>query len=292
MTRGRFTPRQTEVLLQPIKPQRVLEAQGQAHVAGFDVTAHLSRLFGFDGWDKEILSLDLVGERTGQDNKGRDRYWVTYLCRMRLTVYGTDGQVAKIAEDVATGSAQNQPSYGDAHDLACKNAVTYALKRCAKDLGDQFGLSLYNKGSRAALVGRTLTLEKPSDDAGDVDAHVDAITEADEFADAEHPHTDSPIPPPGVADSGSASAPDDGNPDRGLIGNNPTTNDTANVEGSGLPSDRTQLEQQLTAKVKAMGPDERAAFINWRRGEGFPVKFADMTDTDLAACWFKWIGED
>jgi Rad52/22 family double-strand break repair protein len=37
-----------------------------------------------------------------------------------------------------------------------KNAVTYALKRCAKDWGDQFGLSLYNKGSLKALIGATL----------------------------------------------------------------------------------------------------------------------------------------
>src|SRR5206468_12576286 len=57
---------------------------------------------------------------------------------------------------VGTGTSPNLPDYGDAHDFAAKNAVSYALKRCATDLGDQFGLSLYNKGQLAPLVAGTL----------------------------------------------------------------------------------------------------------------------------------------
>lgn len=50
----------------------------------------------------------------------------------------------------------NQPSLGDAHDQAMKTALSQGLKRCAANLGDQFGMSLYNGGSYDAVVLGTL----------------------------------------------------------------------------------------------------------------------------------------
>lgn len=145
---------QVAQLLKPIHPSRVLsDNKGMAHVSQQDVRAHLIRVFGFGGWENEITSLELVHERSvGVDEKSQGRWWVTYRCTMRLTVKDPKGNVLASYEDGATGSAQNQPSPGDAHDNALKNAVSYALKRCAVNLGDQFGLSLYNKGQRTALV--------------------------------------------------------------------------------------------------------------------------------------------
>ena len=153
MRPGRPTPEQVAVLLEPIKPHRVKQAQGQSHLEGWDVKAHLTRMFGFCGWEQDILSLDLVGEQA-QEKNGRTGWWVTYRCVMRLRLYDGAGQLMWENDDAATGSAANQPSYGDAHDLACKNAVTYALKRCAIPLGDQFGLSLYDSGSTKPVVGK------------------------------------------------------------------------------------------------------------------------------------------
>lgn len=177
MSRGRFTAEQVDVLLRPIKSSRVYQAQGQSHVAAYDVTAHLSRMFGFDGWDKEIVSLELVRERLGHDTKTDKKGWyVTYRCVMRLTIYSPSGQVAKVIEEGATGSAANQPEYGDAHDLAMKNAISYAIKRCAKDLGDQFGLSLYGGGSQRALVVSVVP-----HNSTDVDGHIDEVAD-DEVA--------------------------------------------------------------------------------------------------------------
>lgn len=157
-------PDQVNALLNGIGKHRVFQAQGHSHVPAYDITAHLTRVFGFGGWDKEILSLDIVHERSTaptvnpKDGKPTDqgRWWVTYACRMRLTVKDPAGSVVGVYEDAATGSAQNMPSPADAYDFAIKNAVSYALKRCAKDLGDQFGLSLYNKGMTDALVRNTL----------------------------------------------------------------------------------------------------------------------------------------
>ena len=172
---------QVDTLLRPIRPKRVLQAQGQSHVAAFDVIAHLSRIFGFGGWDKEILSLDLVHERIvevpNNDPKKppTQRCWVTYRCVMRLTVKDPDGNPVARYEDAATGSAQNMPFFGDAHDFAVKNAVSYAVKRCAKNFGDQFGLALYGKGSTDALVGRTLVMPGASGESvHDVEEHAPA----------------------------------------------------------------------------------------------------------------------
>lgn len=164
MTRG-FTGQQVEMLLRPIKTRRVMHAQGQAHIPAYDVVAHLNRLFGFDGWDKTIKSIELVEERSvesNKDGKARTGWYVTYRCLMQLVVRDPAGNVVLTREDGACGSASNLPSLGDAHDFAYKNAISYALKRCAKDLGDQFGLSLYNKGATGALVGTTLVGRGPS----------------------------------------------------------------------------------------------------------------------------------
>jgi hypothetical protein len=149
-----LAPEQVAQLLKPIHPSRVMsDNKGMAHVSQQDVRAHLIRLFGFGGWDTELTSLELIHERSvGVDEKSQGRWWVTYRCTMRLTVKDPQGKVLATYEDGATGSAQNQPSPGDAHDNALKNAISYALKRCAINLGDQFGLSLYNKGQRTALV--------------------------------------------------------------------------------------------------------------------------------------------
>ena len=160
-----LSPRQIEVLTKAINPKRVLVAQGQSHLPAFDVEAHLTRVFGFEGWDREITQLWLVHE-TEAEKGGRTGWTVTYGCKLRLTVRDPEGNVVKVVDGCATGSANNLPSRGDAHDFAMKNADSYALKRCAKALGDQFGLSLYNKGSVERLIAGSVAYEggEPGDD--------------------------------------------------------------------------------------------------------------------------------
>ena len=144
-----FTDEQRKILLQPIKPHRVSkDGKGFSHVEAYEIKAHLNRVFGFEGWGTSIESLKCLFE----DEK--DGKWtVAYLCTMRLWVGG------KTSADASTGDATNQRSRADAHDLAVKSAVSGALKRCATALGDQFGLSLYNKGSMEPLVGRVIPYE-------------------------------------------------------------------------------------------------------------------------------------
>ena len=155
--RGRITEEQVKLLSQALDPARVKQSQGQSHLEGWDVRAHLTRIFGFDGWDEEILTETLLYEHLGNELKPDKKQWyVTYRVHSRLTIWGLDAEgnraVAKVSEGGAVGGAENQPSHADAHDLAYKEAMTQALKRCAINLGNQFGLSLYDGGSVASVA--------------------------------------------------------------------------------------------------------------------------------------------
>lgn len=150
-------------LFQPLNRKRVKSRQGMAYLEAWDVIAHLTRIFGPLNWDKEVLREELLFE----DEKN-GKWTVGYRATVRLTVRSPLG--IKVSEDVATGTAINQPARGDAHDQALKTAVSDALKRAAKDLGNQFGLSLYNDGSTASVVGMSLAHPNPFEEHKDGDA--------------------------------------------------------------------------------------------------------------------------
>lgn len=173
---GRLNDEQVSVLLKPINPKRVMQAQGQSHVPAYDVAAHLTRILGFGGWDKEILTLSLINEEPATTRQGKPAWTVTYSCTLRLTIRDQDGDVVARWEDGSCGSSL-QPDKGEAHDMAMKSAISYALKRCAAfGLGDQFGLSLYNKGYEGILIGKTLVKGAGADLAPlenvDLESHV------------------------------------------------------------------------------------------------------------------------
>ena len=153
-----FNAQQVAQLLRPINTNRVLrDGKGHSHVSQQDVTAHLVRVLGFGNFDTEILHLECLFEHSRLNDQGKPngRWDIGYRCTMRLTVKDEHGQPVAHYEDGATATAQNQ-TLGDGHDLALKSAISYAKKRCAINLGDQFGLSLYNKGQTDPLVRGTL----------------------------------------------------------------------------------------------------------------------------------------
>ena len=169
---SRLTPEQYGYLTKGIAPSRVRQVQGQSHVEAWDVRRHLIRIFGFGGFDIETLHADLVkeieyppgtlmskkwvnGKQTEVPND-QVRWTVVYRAEVRLTIKAPDGTPIARYEDAATGDSCNQPSLGDAHDQALKTSLSQALKRCCVNLGDQFGMSLYNKGSADAVVVRSL----------------------------------------------------------------------------------------------------------------------------------------
>ncbi|TDD97573.1 Rad52/Rad22 family DNA repair protein [Actinomadura rubrisoli] len=165
-----FTRQQVEQLLRPVNKNRVLrDGKGHSHVSQQDVTAHLIRMFGFGSFNTDVVSVECVYEHERVDNKGvaTGRWDCCYRALLRLTIKDQAGKEICHYEDGSTATAQNQ-TRGDAHDLAYKSALSLAKKRAAINLGDQFGLSLYNKGQLAALVRGTLILPEGEPSEGDV----------------------------------------------------------------------------------------------------------------------------
>lgn len=158
-----LAPAQITQLLKPINSARVLsDGKGHAHVSQQDILAHLIRVFGFGNFDIEVLTTECVfeQERANTQGEGTNRFDVCYRALVRLTIRNHHGQTVCQYENGSTATAQNQ-SRGDAHDLAYKSAISLSVKRAAIALGDQFGLSLYNKGQRTALVRGVVSLDPP-----------------------------------------------------------------------------------------------------------------------------------
>lgn len=160
-----LTAEQYAFLASPLHPSRVQKAHGHSHLEAWDIRRHLIRCWGYGGWDAETLALDLVREiehepgtvtyANGGTNN-RTIWTVVYRAQVRLIIRTEDDVELCHYDDAAAGDAVNQPSLGDAHDLAAKTALSQALKRCAVNLGDQYGLSLYKAGEAGASVQRTL----------------------------------------------------------------------------------------------------------------------------------------
>ncbi|MFE3169293.1 Rad52/Rad22 family DNA repair protein [Streptomyces sp. NPDC059224] len=217
MTGPKLTEQQVAFLLQPISGKRVRNLRGMSHLEAWDVRRQLIRIFGFDGFTVETVALDLVHDHVNpkyrKKNKAGEEYgpaypaWtVVYRAQVRLTVKATDGRPLTVFEDAAAGDAINQPSVGDAHDLAMKTALSQALKRCAVNLGDQFGLSLYNDGSQDAVVMRSLAyMGDPVPEADDAPVKPE---QAPPGEDDDTPPPSSPPPPAPAPASAPTAVPD------------------------------------------------------------------------------------
>lgn len=176
----RLIPEQAAKLLEPINPARVSKnKQHMSHVEAYEIRAHLNRVFGFCNWSADTLQMENVCAIPIMDEeKGRVGHWLVYRAQVKLTIYSKDGDFLCSYTEWASGKSDNQPSIGDAHDMAMKTAESQALKRCAMNLGDQFGLSLYAKGRLAVIVGRIvsgvfpLTVGTPDTPLGGVDNHI------------------------------------------------------------------------------------------------------------------------
>lgn len=170
---------QVEQLLKGINPSRVgKDGKGFAHLEAWDVRAHLIRIFGFAKWSQELIELEQIFE-TSIEKDGKTRWTVAYRATVRLTIYTGDLEDAVYTE-AAVGDSQNNPSRADAHDMAIKTAESQAFKRCAINLGDQFGLSLYNNGGTSSVVRAVLDSEQArATDAKESTAQPEKTTDSD-----------------------------------------------------------------------------------------------------------------
>lgn len=157
---------QHEQLLRGVNPSRVHNRDGMAYMEAYDVRAHLNRVFGFARWSADVLSMEQVFERLHKNSKGKDAVSVGYRAGLTLTVCAPDGELLATYTEYAAGAASGFPvsKQADAHDFAIKTAESQALKRAAINLGDQFGLSLYQNGSRKPIVMKTLDVQEVEED--------------------------------------------------------------------------------------------------------------------------------
>lgn len=147
---------QIRQLLTMVDQFRVQQVQGKSNMAAYDIRAHLNRIFGFGRWDGKVICMDLIYEAEYTMNSGKPGMDVAYKAGYELTVRAPAGNTLATYIEYAVGAQKmGVTNRGDVHDFAMKTAESQALKRAAINLGDQFGLSLYNKGSMGPLVGGT-----------------------------------------------------------------------------------------------------------------------------------------
>lgn len=119
------------------------------YVASHHVINEANRLFGFGMWGTEIQHLHMVDKSIyvkPNSNPAKEMVSMSYICRLKLTVRNGTDSVSHEDTGFGNGVAGNTAhGIGSVIELASKEAVTDALKRCLRYYGNKFGLSLYDK---------------------------------------------------------------------------------------------------------------------------------------------------
>jgi hypothetical protein len=142
-----FTEEQKKWLQAPLSSSHVTErteaGRSYSYMESWKVLDEANRIFGFDGWDKQIIEMtQVMGEQRVVGRQNRNGWAVGYVCKVRLTVRAGERVVSR--EGTGYGSGIH-PDLGLAHEGAVKEAEADATKRAAISFGYQFGLALYDK---------------------------------------------------------------------------------------------------------------------------------------------------
>ena len=116
----------------------------KSYLTGHTVIAQLNRIFGYCGHSWEVTSKPtLIGAEGVDRQTGEILSPIGYTCTGRLTVKTKSGPISfdGVGAEKLDGALFND------HDKALKGAETDAMKRAARHLGTQFGLSLYFGGA-------------------------------------------------------------------------------------------------------------------------------------------------
>lgn len=112
--------------------------KGFDYVEGWWAIAEANRIFGFDGWDRQLMSLELVGDPYQVGDKWR----VAYRATVRITVRANGTTITRDGTGYGSGIGKD---LNDAHESASKESETDAMKRGLMTFGNPFGLALYDK---------------------------------------------------------------------------------------------------------------------------------------------------
>lgn len=144
-----LSKQQLDALLEPFDYGIVekRESDGQQIVPHEYVRARLSEIFGPLGWSDQTLELTEIP--TGDDGRTDSRY-IAYRARVRVTIHphGTPAAVWDGAGAWGQGrTMRNMPKTAiwDLHSDCMNGALSVAFLRATKNLGPQFGLTLYSQ---------------------------------------------------------------------------------------------------------------------------------------------------
>lgn len=154
----------TKLLNQPISTADIKQRDGTgstklSYLASHHVIDEANRIFGFGSWSTEIQALKQVDKTQYEkppykpNDKAKPMVSISYLCQLKLTVKH-DGEYTS-HEDTGFGNGvAGDTAYGigSCIELASKEAVTDALKRCFRFYGNKFGNSLYDKDGSGAMT--------------------------------------------------------------------------------------------------------------------------------------------
>lgn len=146
-----FSAEKNKLLAAPLDSARVKEREGGgnkklSYLETWDVVDRANKVFGFDGWSRETVSLtkEYSATSTEVNSYGKEQTFqvCVYVARVRITVW--DGERCIIRDGVGYGDGKDKRP-GAAIELAVKEAESDATKRALSTFGYGFGLALYDK---------------------------------------------------------------------------------------------------------------------------------------------------
>jgi DNA recombination protein Rad52 len=122
-----------------VKHVRTRQSAGKtlSYIEGWHVIAEANRIFGYDAWDRQTMTVKCVWE-----GLWRNRSACSYIARVRIRVRAGDVEICREGCGSGHGSGTTP---GEAHESAIKEAETDAMKRALTTFGNPFGLALYDK---------------------------------------------------------------------------------------------------------------------------------------------------
>lgn len=133
----KFTDDQIALLNAPLDKSKVATRKqagmNLSYIEGWHAIAEANRIFGFDAWNRETISMQEV-----RCDEVGDKWRVAFIAKVRVTV----GDVIRDGTGYGSGISKD---LGDAYESAVKEAETDAMKRAFMMFGNPFGLALYDK---------------------------------------------------------------------------------------------------------------------------------------------------
>jgi DNA repair and recombination protein RAD52 len=129
-----------ELLQEPLDPKHVSKRKNfggggsLSYIEGHHAIREANRIFGSLGWSRVTEQMHCVQ----QEQDAKSNWRVTYTAKSIIRIGGV------VREGWGTGQGINK-DLGMAHEGACKEAETDAMKRALMTFGDPLGLALYDK---------------------------------------------------------------------------------------------------------------------------------------------------